>query len=503
MNRHKAPLYDRLVEHHNRRTASFHVPGHKSGQGLDPAAESYLGSVMELDVTEISGLDDLHQPEGVIKEAQALAAQCFGAEESFFLVNGSTAGNLAMILSVCAPGDLLLVQRTVHKSVLNGLALAGARAVFLTPEWDEASGLTFGVSVEEVERALAAYPEAKGLFLTNPTYYGLAADLTELARLAHSHGIPLLVDEAHGAHFGFHPDLPPSALSCGADAVVQSTHKMLTALTMGGMLHLQGSRVNRHLIRHNLGVVQSSSPSYPLMASLDLSRRQLHTRGEEWIESGLRVLRQLRREIREMPDWEMIDRDEAASYSGLDPFKLTLRMKGDRLSGFELQGKLEACGCMTEMANIRYVLLCCSLATTKEEADRLLEALHKITREEAANKQENGLLSTNIPNKPIFLPLSAPVSFARPVPGSSTKVKTLELEQCTGRVAAEMVIPYPPGIPVLYPGERITAAAVKELAGLRDRGARFQGARDPQLRTLQIEEDGPNGWNAPISPHTI
>ncbi|KHF33712.1 Arginine decarboxylase [Paenibacillus sp. P1XP2] len=257
----KAPLFEALQQYKNGRQASFHVPGHKKGRAYASfGGAGFLDQVMEADVTEITGTDDLHHPEGVIRDAQLLAADCFGAEESYFLVGGSTSGNLAMILTVCShPGDLLLVQRNVHKSVLNGLMLAGAKAVFLEPQVDESSGLATAPSAETVAAALAAYPEAKGVLVTMPNYYGMGTDLAPLAEACHRHDVPLLVDEAHGAHYGQHPRLPRSALASGADVVVQSTHKMLAALTMGAMLHVQGPRVNRGLLRQRLAMVQSSS----------------------------------------------------------------------------------------------------------------------------------------------------------------------------------------------------------------------------------------------------
>uniref|UniRef100_UPI000A528DA5 aminotransferase class I/II-fold pyridoxal phosphate-dependent enzyme n=1 Tax=Paenibacillus dakarensis TaxID=1527293 RepID=UPI000A528DA5 len=296
-NREEAPLVEALLAYRNHAAKSFHVPGHKNGKAYDGIEEArILHDVMKIDVTEISGTDDLHHPEGVIREAQELAADCFGAEESFFLVGGSTSGNLAMVLTVCQqPGDILLLQRNVHKSVLNGLMLAGARAVFLEPEIDKDSGLAVTPSVETIKAAIAAYPDARGVLLTSPNYYGMSCDLKPIAELCHAYHIPLLVDEAHGAHFGMHPDLPEGALSSGADVAVQSTHKMLAAMTMGAMLHVQGPFINRGLLRQRLAMVQSSSPSYPVMASLDLARRMLHAQGASAFTAGFAAVGALMR----------------------------------------------------------------------------------------------------------------------------------------------------------------------------------------------------------------
>ncbi|MEC0207287.1 aminotransferase class I/II-fold pyridoxal phosphate-dependent enzyme, partial [Paenibacillus lautus] len=296
--RGRAPLAEALMGYRERGASSFHVPGHKNGRAYagEGNATEMLREAMRIDVTEITGTDDLFHPEGVIQEAQELAADCFGAEESFFLVGGSTAGNLALILTVCRePGDILLVQRNVHKSVLNGLMLAGAQAVFLQPEMDKQSGLAVAPSEATLTAALEAYPEAKGAIITMPNYYGMGSDLRPLAKACHERGIPLLVDEAHGAHYGQHPQLPMNALSCGADGVVQSTHKMLAAMTMGAMLHVQGGLLDRSLLRQRLAMVQSSSPSYPLMASLDLARRLLHKQGAGAFTAGLAAVEAFRR----------------------------------------------------------------------------------------------------------------------------------------------------------------------------------------------------------------
>nr|WP_082927056.1 aminotransferase class I/II-fold pyridoxal phosphate-dependent enzyme [Paenibacillus tuaregi] len=306
----QAPLVFALAEYADKRNASFHVPGHKDGRVLcnRPEGDRFYRQIAQIDGTEITGLDDLHHPEGVIAEAQERAARLFGAEASYFLVGGSTAGNLGLILTVCsAPGDVLLVQRNVHKSVIHGLMLAGAKAVFLAPEADPASGLSIIPSADTVREALRRYPDAKGLLVTHPNYYGMGGDLAALAELCHGSGVPLLVDEAHGAHFGLHPELPGSALAAGADGVVQSTHKMLSALTMGAMLHVQGSLIDRELLRQRLAMVQSSSPSYPIMASLDLSRSYLEEAGPAAFAEGLRAADKLREHIRKLNRFKLIE----------------------------------------------------------------------------------------------------------------------------------------------------------------------------------------------------
>ncbi|AKG36902.1 aminotransferase class I/II-fold pyridoxal phosphate-dependent enzyme [Paenibacillus durus] len=504
-----APLYEMLERYKAEGKSSFHVPGHKNGQAFKmEGSAGLLDEVMTADITEISGSDDLHHPGGVILEAQKLAADCFGAEESFLLVGGSTAGNLALILTVCAePGTVLLVQRNVHKSVIHGLMLAGARAVFLEPQMDDASGLAVAPSEETVRKALAAWPEAAGLLVTMPNYYGMGSDLAPLARACHDSGVPLLVDEAHGAHYGQHPELPPGALSCGADGVVQSTHKMLAAMTMGAMLHVQGPRLDRALLRQRLAMVQSSSPSYPVMASLDLARRLLHTRRADAFTAGLAAVETLRRGLVELPRFKRLrpeppqpetgggeteasasglaPRSTSGAYRTQDPFKAVIYDATGVLSGFELQAELEKRGCVPEMSDERHVVLLFSLGSRVGDADRLLAALREIDREFPPGPISSTSVHVSTWNNFANSFISEPVQFSlRPVREEETE--PIKLEMSEGRIAAEMVVPYPPGIPLLYPGEVITGEISRRLQSLAAAGTRFQAASDPALRTIRV-----------------
>lgn len=508
LQRCRAPIYEMLEQYRMMGNISYHVPGHKNGkayEGEDGA--SLLHEVMKIDVTEITGTDDLHHPEGVIKEAQELAADCFGAEESFFLVGGSTAGNLALILTVCPePGMTLILQRNVHKSVIHGLMLAGVRAVFIEPLIDPDSGLAVAPAAEAVEAALAAYPEAAAVLVTMPNYYGMGSDLAPIARICHDSGVPLLVDEAHGAHYGQHHALPAGALACGADGVVQSTHKMLTAMTMGAMLHVQGPRLDRALLRQRLAMVQSSSPSYPMMASLDLARRLLHSRGSAAFTAGLAAVDVLRRGLAELPRYGLVQPAEPlhgepppqreAAYTQQDPFKVVIYDATGVLSGFELQRRLEAKGCVPEMSDDRHTVLLFSLGSKAEDAVRLLEALRDIASEEPTETQRRpGIPETrNISTWNNFdeVQRSEPVPFSlKPV--SAHETKSIQLEHSVGSVAAEMVIPYPPGIPLLYPGERISETILKKLTGLAAGGAKFQACADPSLQHIKVYNNQKGG----------
>lgn len=508
-----APLYEALLEYKRRDYASFHVPGHKNGQAYNSlGGAELLSDVMRIDVTEITGTDDLHHPEGIIHEAQLLAANCFGAEESYFLIGGSTVGNLALILTVCSgPEDVLLVQRNVHKSVLHGLMLAGAQAVFLQPQLEPATGLAIAPSNETVEQALLAYPQAKGVLVTMPNYYGMGSDLASLADICHGYNVPLLVDEAHGAHFGQHPDLPPSALSCGADGVVQSTHKMLAALTMGAMLHVQGEQLDRALLRQRLAMVQSSSPSYPVMASLDLARRQLHVGGASTFTAGLAAVEAFKRGLAELPRFGLLQpaqpgdtpagEDAAgsttpssaspAAYATQDPFKVVIYDDSGVLSGYELQRRLEVRGCIPEMSDARHVVLLFSLGSTIKDARHLLEAVQHISIEmdDTHGKYERGSFNSNAVEFSTWNIFSGNYSLPVDFGLKSIPIEMIEpvlLEECAGRIAAEMIIPYPPGIPILYSGEEITVEVRQQLMTLAVAGAKCQGAADPELHTVNV-----------------
>ncbi|OWA33166.1 amino acid decarboxylase [Saccharibacillus sp. O16] len=576
-----APLYAELLRYAARKEASFHVPGHKDGHYYQNNAGEMpegFGEVLRIDATEIEGTDDLHDPEGVIREAQCKAADFFGAEETFFLVGGSTVGNLALILSVCRePGDLLIVQRNVHKSVLNGLMLAGARAVFVAPENEPGTGLAVLPGEYTLDQALVRYPEARGVFLTRPNYYGMGRSIREIARMCHERGIPLLVDEAHGAHYGLHPALPASALAEGADGVVQSTHKMLAAMTMGAMLHVQGGLLDRSLLRRRLAMVQSSSPSYPIMASLDLARSVTQSRGEAAFAPALQAAAQIRRELERLPrlgfvrpelsDGPAADAAAAGSrvqapvpaaqghgeafgggagsaYTEQDPLKIAVYDRRRVLSGYALQRRLAAAGCIAEMSDERRTVLALGIGSGMEDAERLIGALrqlqHELDAEEAAaaqaaltsagaepapltltekknavdsalltscrqpatsasrdekhSQQTKDLSSALAPEDTHFASsedslIETNLLISEPVPfdlRSSGEAEVVSLEASKGRISAEMIVPYPPGIPLVYAGEIITESAVSQLLKLREAGARFQGASDASLLTLHV-----------------
>lgn len=493
MGKDRAPLFETLVAHARLQAHAFHVPGHKqrvTWEEEEGSATSYYGSLLDLDVTELSDTDDLHHPEGPLMEAQLLAADCFGAEETRFLIGGSTVGNLAMIMGVCSPGELVIVQRNVHKSIIHGLMLAGARAVLLPPDVDVVSGLATVPGDQLLEATLERYSDAKAVILSSPNYYGMSKDLKPLIALAHKYDIPVLVDEAHGPHFGFHPSFPQSALQLEADLVVQSTHKMLSAMTMGAMLHMQGNRVPRPLVRQALTMVQSSSPSFPIMASLDLARKQLHTQKEWAFYSGLEAVSHAIKDL-DLTSFRALGYGEYISEGiSYDPFKLVLFDESAKLSGFELRDELLQRKCVAEMADAQYVVMAFGTGSTRADGECLRAALLDIETRLRSNYDgidpiPQVMTSHTSSSDQSFYAISVPepVLFRREAYSS----QAVPLDKSIGLKAAEWVIPYPPGIPVLYPGETITLEIVEQLQQWQHKGAQIQGAQDPELQFIQIQ----------------
>ncbi|MEG8305773.1 MULTISPECIES: aminotransferase class I/II-fold pyridoxal phosphate-dependent enzyme [Bacillus] len=474
------PLYHALIQHARRNSHSFHVPGHHNGDVFFDEAKTIYNPLLTIDLTELSGLDDLHHPSGVIKEAQDLVSQLYGSAESFFLVNGTTVGNLAMILSVCDPGDTILIQRNCHKSVFHAVDLAGAEPVYLAPDIDEIMHVPTHVPLGTIKEALKAYPNAKGLVLTNPTYYGHSADLTEIISEAHQYGIPVLVDEAHGAHFVLGEPFPASALQMGADIVVQSAHKTLPAMTMGSYLHLNSNKIERNRVADYLNRLQSSSPSYPIMASLDLARAYLqHMIEEQKLPDVLQHIQLIKQTFDSLAYAEAVE--PANQRITTDPLKLTIRSKCGH-SGFTLQKILERVNIFTELADENQVLLVLPLGG-KQRIDS--ETIKKIDQEIEKTPSDEMNVSPEWEAQPITV-----------MPYPKKVLNTLQKEyvgfdKAAGRLNAEDVIPYPPGIPMIMAGERITRESVQKLSRLISMKTHVQGnmkINEKQL-LVYIEEE--------------
>jgi len=488
-----APLFEQLQRCAQRDTAAFHTPGHKAGVGADAALqEAWGGAVLGADLPELPELDNLFAPSGVIAEAQGLAAQAFGADQTWFLANGSTAGIVAAILATCGPGDGVLLPRTVHGSVVSGLILSGARPVFVAPAYDPGSGLVGGLTAEAVEQALMRETDIRAVMLVAPSYEGICGETEAIARLCHQRNLPLLVDEAHGPHFGFHPGLPPSALSLGADLVVQSTHKVLSALTQAAMVHVRGGRVDRDRLTQSLALIQSTSPNYLLLASLDAARRQMATAGDVLMEQTLALACDARQRLSELPGLRVLGLPRRPGFTHLDLTRLTVAVDGLGMSGFEVDEKLcEDYGAIAELPSPNRLTFVVSLGNRPADIDRLVAGFTAISKTAVPSSQVvlgagSGTGSGATAGRPVdFRALASKVA-CTPRAAFYAPQRTVEIQAAIGHAAAETVCPYPPGIPVLLPGEVVTAEAVSYLQQVQAQGGVISGCADETLATLRI-----------------
>lgn len=486
------PLLDALRVCAQRQDAAFYTPGHKRGQGISQALAALLGqAVFRADLPELPELDNLFAPEGVIAQAQALAAEVLGAAQTWFLANGSTCGIEAAVLATCQPGDRLILPRNVHQSAIAALILSGAVPVFVEPVYDPVWQIAHGPTPESVAAAIAQHPTARAVLMVSPTYYGVAADLMAIAHIAHVHGLPLLVDEAHGAHFAFHPALPRAALAAGADVVVQSTHKVLGAMTQAAMLHCQGDRVDPQRLRRALALVQSTSPSYLLLASLDAARHQMAMHGEELMSHTLNLAAIARAGLSALAGVRLLEPTDLAHTPGvaaLDPTRLTLDVSGLGLTGFAVDERLrDEMGVTCELPGLRHLTFIISLGNTLQDIQQLVDGVRAIAyaREGCASSNVANVEASFLARELSPLGMHSPATLT-PREAFFARTETLPVEHTCDRLSAELVCPYPPGIPVLIPGERITAAALTYLRQVVAAGGVVMGCADSQLTTLRV-----------------
>lgn len=484
LNQTQTPLFDALMEYVNRNTIPFHVPGHKKGSGMDSKFRDFVGTnVLSIDVTVFKLVDSLHHPTSAIKEAQELAADAYGSDRAFFSIHGTSGAIQAMILSVISQGDKIIIPRNVHKSVTAGIILSGAIPVYMQPEIDRNIGVALGVTPETVERALKENPDAKAVLIINPTYYGVAADIRRIAQIVHSFDIPLIVDEAHGPHLGFNDRLPVSALEAGADMCSQSTHKIIGSLTQSSLLHVKGDRIDVNRVQQVMNLLQTTSPSYILMASLDVARMQIATKGRELLDYTIDLAEYARHEINNIPGLycfgqEVLDRKGAYA---IDPTKLTITCKDLGLTGYELDQILaDKYHIQFEMSDLYNALAVGSFGDTKEKIDCLLTALKEISAEYSNTTAKRGGI-IEIPEIPeqILAPRDA---------FNSSKV-AMPLKNSIGQISGEFLLAYPPGIPVLCPGERITPEIVDYVEEMKTAGLYVQGTEDPDVNYIKVLRD--------------
>lgn len=480
----QTPLFDALMEYVNRNTIPFHVPGHKKGDGMDNKFKDFIGTnPLSIDVTVFKLVDSLHHPTGAIKKAQELAADAYGSDRAFFSIHGTSGAIQAMILSVVSQGDKIIIPRNVHKSVTAGIILSGAIPVYMQPEIDRTIGVALGVTPETVEKTLAENPDAKAVLIINPTYYGVATDIKKIVEIVHSYDIPLIVDEAHGPHLGFNDRLPLSAMDAGADMCAQSTHKIIGSLTQSSLLQIKSDRIDVNRVQQVMNLLQTTSPSYILMASLDVARMQIATKGKELLDRAIDLAEYARDEINKIPGLycfgkEVLEKDGAYAF---DPTKLTICCKEMGITGYELDQILsEKYHIQFEMSDLYNALAVGSFGDTKEKIDLLLSALREISLEYSDTSRTRGGI-IDIPEIPeqVLAPREA---------FNSSKV-SMPLKNSIGQISGEFLLAYPPGIPVLCPGERITSEIVAYVEEMKEAGLYVQGTEDPDVNYIKVLRD--------------
>ncbi|KQL36599.1 MULTISPECIES: aminotransferase class I/II-fold pyridoxal phosphate-dependent enzyme [Bacillaceae] len=481
MSQLETPLFDALLKHRNRHPIQFHIPGHKKGKGMDPAFREFVGdNVLSIDLINIAPLDDLHSPKGAIKKAQHLAAEAFGADHTFFSVQGTSGAIMTMILTICGPGDKLLVPRNVHKSIMSAIVFAGAIPIFIHPEVDKVLGISHGISAESVEKALQEHPDAKGLLVINPTYFGFAADLKKIVDISHKHGIPVVVDEAHGVHIHFHPSLPISAMQAGADMAATSVHKLGGSMTQSSVLNVREGLVSAKRVQSIISMLTTTSTSYPLLASLDTARRQLAIHGEDLIGEVIRLAKDTRKRINVIPHLHCAGEEilQTSATFDMDPTKLLISVKNLGITGYAAESWLrENANIEVELSDLYNILCLFTIGDTKKEANILVNAL---TRMVAAFESEAVIVepSVSLPDIP-GLAMSPRDAFY-------AKTESIPLVKASGRISAEFVMVYPPGIPIFIPGEIITQGNIDYIQMNIEAGLPVQGPEDDTLEMIHV-----------------
>ena len=478
-----APYLDALVSYGFRGSVRFHVPGHKGGPGADPGLRSAMGErALALDISQdIEGIDVGRAPTPYDR-AEQLAAEAYGAGRTWFLTNGASQGNHALCLALAPPGAHVLVQRNSHASVVDGLVLSGGMASFVTPEYDDELGMAHGVTPEALEVELARGPDISAAFIVSPTYYGMVADIEGCARVAHEAGAALIVDNAWGSHFGFHPALPESPLRLGADAVLASTHKIVGSLTQSAMLHVgRDGYVDADAVARAVRLVRSTSPSSLLLASLDSSRRQLAVHGEALLERTMAASARSQVAIDAIPGCSVVG-DGIVGRPGIaarDPLRIVIDVRGTGCTGYELASALRAAyDIYVELATHATLVLVLGLGQPVEPLERFAHDFAQTVRS-MSKPGEGPRLS--LPQASLEHETVVPIRDAFLGHG-----ETVPVDDAIGRISCESIAGYPPGVPTLLPGERITADVVSYLRELTEAGARLHGAADPSFSTVRV-----------------
>lgn len=477
LDQHRAPIFEALERFRKMRVVPFDVPGHKHGRG-NPELTAFLGQqCMEVDVNSMKPLDNLCHPVSVIREAERLAADAFGASHAFLMVGGTTSSVQSMVLTACKRGDEIILPRNVHRSVINALVLCGAIPVYVNPEVDQRLGISLGMTREAVQKAIQEHPKAVAVLVNNPTYYGICSDLRSIVRMAHQAGMLCLADEAHGTHFYFGTGLPVSAMEAGADMAAVSMHKSGGSLTQSSLL-LTGPSIQEGHVRKIINLTQTTSGSYLLMSSLDISRRNLALRGRQVFHQVEDMADYAREEINAIGGYYAFGKElrNGNSVFDFDATKLSVNTRDIGLAGIEVYDILrDEYDIQIEFGDIGNILAYLSMGDRPQELERLVSALAEIKRR---NRRDGaGLLQQEYID---------PIVVASPQEAFYADKVSLPLEQSVGQVCSEFVMCYPPGIPILAPGEKITAEILDYIRYAKAKGCSMTGPEDPDILRLNV-----------------
>lgn len=478
----RCPLYEGILDYINEKNVSFHMPGHKNGKGILKIKEipDFKDNLLFIDQTEVPGLDNLHLPEDIIMEAQEMAARAFRSDFTYFLVNGTTCGVYSMILGVTNHGDKIIVPRNSHRAVAGALIIGGLWPVYYEPDVDLEKGIAVSVSPERIEQAIRENPDAKAVLVTNPTFYGTCSDIEKIADIVHKYNMVFLVDEAHGAHLPFHREFPINAMDAGADIAAQSAHKTLSSFTQSSMLHVRRGRVDIEKIEFMLRLTQTTSPSYILMASLDLARFQMEEHGEELLSNLLDMVCDFREKVNGIPDIYCFGREIIGKYNvvDLDPTKITINFKNFGIPGTKIADILRRDHrIQVELSDLYNILAMGTIGDERENYDRLYDAIYDISVKYSSEREVK-----DIPEVTWRLPYQA----LSPREAVYEPMEMVDFKKSDGRVSAEIIAPYPPGIPVILPGEIITNDIIENILKVKAAGIKINGPRDQRLEKLAV-----------------
>lgn len=476
----KAPIYEALEKFRKKRVVPFDVPGHKRGRGNPELVELLGEKCVNLDVNSMKPLDNLCHPVSVIKEAEELVADAFGAEHAFLMIGGTTSAVQSMVLSVCKANDKIILPRNVHKSVINALILCGATPIYVEPKVNERIGIALGMEIDSFVRVIEENPDAVAVLVNNPTYYGICSDLKKIVEVAHSHGLRVLADEAHGTHLYFGEDLPVSAMAAGADFAAVSMHKSGGSLTQSSVL-LTSQGVNADYVRQIINLTQTTSASYLLLSSLDISRRNLALRGRESFAAVVKMAEYARNEINAIGGYYAYSKElvNGTSVYDYDVTKLSVHTQGIGLTGIEVYDLLrDEYDIQIEFGDIGNILAYISIGDRIRDIERLVGALADIKR--LYERDGSDLVSGEYIQPDVVM---------SPQTAFYANKESVPIRQTDGMICAEFVMCYPPGIPILAPGERITKEIIDYILYAGEKGCSLQGTEDPRVAYLKVIKD--------------